>query len=62
MSVEYLSDEEILYMKWLQEQPNRLTVEEIKNHESIIKYAFLQGFSAGFHYKARIRAEEMLQK
>lgn len=59
---EYLSDEEILFIEWLGRSENQLTSEEIKRHEKVIKYCFLQGFGSGFNYKARIRAEEMLQK
>lgn len=62
ISDEYLSDEEIIFIKWLSDSQNKLTSEEIKTHENFIKYCFLQGFSAGFAYKAKIRAEEMLQK
>lgn len=62
MSDEHLSDEEIIFIKWLGDSENKLTPEEIKKHEDIIKYCFLQGFAAGFTYKAKIRAEEMLQK
>lgn len=62
MISEYLSDEEILFYKWISDSSNALTPEQIKTQESIIKYCFLQGFSCGFSYKSRLRAEESLQK
>jgi hypothetical protein len=59
---EFFCDEELALIEWLRNPENKLTTAEIKDHERLIRYCFMQGFASGFAHQHCIKAEEMLQK
>jgi hypothetical protein len=57
---EYICDEEQSYNEWVKN--NLQYVQFNKQHISVMKKLYMDGFAAGFVYKQIIKAEENLQK
>jgi hypothetical protein len=57
---DYICDEEKSYNEWVK---NNLTyISANKQHISVMKKLYMDGFAAGYSYKQKISAEEQLQK
>lgn len=57
---EYICDEEQSYNEWVKN--NLQYVQFNKQHISVMKKLYMDGFAAGFVYKHQILANEQLQK
>jgi hypothetical protein len=57
---EELSDEEKFYHEWVKN--NLDYINQHKNSIEVMKRLYLTGFSDGFTYQRKLRAEEELQK
>lgn len=57
---DYICDEENSYNEWIKN--NIVYVGSNKQHISVMKKLYMDGFAAGFVHKRKISAEEQLQK
>lgn len=57
---EEMCDEEKSYHEWVAN--NLEFMRQNKNHISVMKTLYMQGFAAGFDHKRKITAQEYLQK
>lgn len=56
----YICDEEKSYNEWVKQ--NIAYIGSNKQHISVMKKLYMDGFAAGFVYKQRLNAESQLQK
>lgn len=60
MNYEDMCDEEKSYHQWVTE--NLKYIQLNKEHVSVMKKLYMDGFAAGFMYKQKVNAMEQLQK
>lgn len=60
--IDYLeeSDEEKSYYEWVSNNP--LYIRDHKQHISVMKKLYIEGFASGFQYKKELQSKEWLQK
>lgn len=57
---DYICDEEKSYNEWVQK--NIAYLSSNKQHISVMKKLYMEGFAAGFMYKQKLAVQEQLQK
>jgi hypothetical protein len=57
---DYICDEEKSYNEWVKN--NLIYIGSNKQHISVMKKLYMDGFAAGFVYKQHMIADEQLQK
>jgi len=58
--IEELCDEEKSYHEWVAN--NLEYLQNNKQHVSVMKKLYMEGFAAGFQYKKELQAKDWLQK
>lgn len=57
---EQICDEEKSYHEWVTNNLEYLS--QNKQHISVMKKLYMEGFAAGFHFKKELQSKEWLQK
>lgn len=57
---DYISDEEKSYNEWIKN--NIAYIGSNKQHISVMKKLYMEGFAAGFMHKQKLAVQEQLQK
>lgn len=60
MIEEELCDEEKSYHTWVAN--NLEYIQQNKNHVTVMKKLYMEGFAAGFQYRKELQAKDWLQK